>query len=139
MESAARFVEAAGALLPDPADECPFFLGMEGGAHLREHATVLLECEDEASRFRAAAGLKSAGYRVRLDHASDPDALDLIVRGWSEEEGWRRAGREPVQGSVPVLTLHLSLFAGAELVDIVERVLGRTAEPPRLTNRLRQA
>lgn len=106
---------------------------------MRNRATVRVECEDRGSRYRAAAGLESAGYRV-ADETTDPSTADLIVRGWTEEYGWRTERADPNRAPVPVLTLHLSLFGGPELVEIVGRALGRRPAPVvRPMNRLHRA
>lgn len=80
--------------------------------------TILLVVADRSLYGTAAATLDSADYDTTGDLRSPDPAPDMIIRHWRDERRFDRP-------SVPVLTLDLSVVGGEDLIEVVDRVLGR--------------
>jgi hypothetical protein len=85
---------------------------------MKQKATVLLVAGNPLLQRDAALTLDAAEYHVVTEDSSDAVAPDIILRHFETR-------MQPPPGPAPVLTLDLSLVAGADLVDVVERGLGR--------------
>lgn len=90
---------------------------------MQQRTTVRLVTSDPALFRTAAVTLGAADYQILNDSLPEAGEPDLIVRHWAETSS------QPQFGPVPVLTLDLSLVSGEDLVEVVERVLGRRPAP----------
>lgn len=93
---------------------------------MQQKIKVRLVTSDPALFRHAAVTLGAADFQIVSDQAIDVAEPDLILRHWVET-GWQ-SPQDAWQDHVPVLTLDLSLVSGDDLVQVVERGLGRRSE-----------